>query len=129
MKPFLAGGIFLKKINAYFITHPKVTLALTWIWVAIAAGLAIFLNIFFMDMSMLAYLACILVPAFLAVYFRSLYNSAKEYKREQAPEAAEVSRVSQASQASQKSSRTYTKTDHTYYHSKKKKKKKKNKHH
>lgn len=60
----------LIKMNEYFKTHIKITLTLMWVFFAIAVGygvlcLTLFPNWFFWLM---------LIPAFLALYFRVVYS-------------------------------------------------------
>lgn len=75
------GSVFLKKINAYFTAHAKLTLALTWICTAVAVGIAVALNVWFMEIGFFKFLAIIAVPVILAIYFRTIYGRVQDQRR------------------------------------------------
>ncbi len=79
----------MRNVNAYFLTHKKVTLILMWIFLVIALGIALFLNIFYPTISLLRFFVAIIVPIIPAVYFRILYGRASDYERHQAEAAGE----------------------------------------
>ena len=84
----------MDKINAYFVKNHKLTLALTWIFTAIAVGIGATIALFFADMSYFLFLAWIAVPVILGIYFRLMYGRYQEAERKR--KAAEKEAASQS---------------------------------
>ncbi len=75
------GCVDLGKINDFFISHGKLTLALMWICCAVAVGLGAFIAICYPGMAFLKFFGIIIVPALLAFYFRMVYIQVQDDRR------------------------------------------------
>ena len=71
----------MKNINDYFIARPKLTLALVWIFTAIAVGIGVVLNVWFMQIGYFQFLAAVAIPVILAIYFRLMYGKVQDQRR------------------------------------------------
>ena len=80
----------MDKINAYFVKNHKLTLALTWIFTAIAVGIGATIALFFTDMSYFLFLAWIAIPVILGIYFRLMYGRYQEAERKKRLEQQQV---------------------------------------
>ena len=76
----------MEKINAYFIENHKLSLILCWVFFGIAAGTAAYLAAFHTDMEYLKFLAVLVVPTLLAIYFRLMYGKYQEKRRKEEQE-------------------------------------------
>lgn len=80
----------MKRINDYFIARPKLTLALVWIFTAIAVGIGVVLNVWFMQIGYFQFLAAVALPVILAIYFRLMYGKVQDKRRREREEQGKL---------------------------------------
>lgn len=73
----------MEKINAYFVARPRLTLALTWIFTAIAVAIGVIIAVFYTEMDYFKFLAWVAIPVILGIYFRIMYGRVQNARREQ----------------------------------------------
>ncbi len=73
----------LRKVNGYLLSHPSLTLALMWVFLALAVIPGILITVFMPEMGYFKFLGIIIVPAAIALYLRILYGKVQEKRREE----------------------------------------------
>ena len=74
---------FLRNVNGYLLEHPKLLLALVWIFVALAVIPGVLITVFIPNMGYFKFLGIIIVPAAIALYLRILYGRVQDKRREE----------------------------------------------
>ncbi len=76
------GSVVVKRINGYFFARPGLTLVLTWAFTVVAVGIAVVLNVWFMEeIGFFAFLGILALPVALALYFRTIYGRVQDQRR------------------------------------------------
>lgn len=71
----------LRKLNGYLLCHPGLTLALMWVFLALAVIPGVLITVLMPEMSYFKFLGIIIVPAAIALYLRILYGKVQEKRK------------------------------------------------